>query len=309
MTVSVYHPLGGRAVQPDLFVCALGYETRAVHALSLLGKGKRNLAAAFPASKAISYPTNEGILLNAGFDISDFGSGVYSRDLRSVLKTLMEACPVEARIFVDVTSMSRPMIADTIWALNLAARVGDLNATFLYSPARYHVPMDIETCIVVSAPVTSDFAGWSTQPEQGIATIIGLGFEGEQALGTNEYLEPAGTWLFMPSGYDKRFDKAVRKRNVELIAEVGPERTFNYKLSAPIECYSVLEGLVYGLLRDSRPVLIPLGPKLFALISMLVAVQHSPQVAVWRISGERGTEPEDRLPNGKLVRIGVKFSR
>ena len=63
----------------------------------------------------------------------------------------------------------------------------------------------------------------------------------------------------------------------------------------------------YGIMQKRRPIIIPFGPKIFALVSMLVAYMHHPSVAVWRVSSGRGLHPEDKTSSGVVVGLKTIF--
>ena len=94
----------------------------------------------------------------------------------------------------------------------------------------------------------------------------------------------------------------------QLVACLAEEdRQWGYALYRPYECFHMLESLAYGLLRTRRPVILPFGPKLFMLNSLLVASVH-PEVAVWRFSPGDFEVPVNRIPNGRVAALRASFS-
>src|SRR5690606_3594454 len=105
---------------------------------------------------------------------------------------------------------------------------------------------------------------------------------------------------FMPQGPDKRFVDAVTSANRILILEAGGSMLLPYDVLHPAATYEKLESLVYGLLPNYRPVVIPLGPKIFAAVSIALAIRLSPQICVWRTSSGTGGEVRDAQSSGEI---------
>lgn len=293
----------------DLFVSVLGYERRAVHAASLLGsRARRKLAVAFPDSTQCSYAENRLFYDRSGFRKVDYERSSFLTWFKEELRAAAsEPIGRGLSVSIDISSMSRPMIAQVVVALAETSVLNGSEVSFVYSPAAFEKPALTPVPIVVSQPVIPELAGWSEAPERAVSAIVGLGFEYEQALGALEFLEPAASWGFLPTGYDARYYQTVIQANRPLLQSIPREHLFEYSVQNPLSCFQALEGLVYGLVQDSRPVLLPFGPKIFALICMLVAQAHFPKVTVWRVSGEQEGEKIDREPSGQIIRLPVSF--
>ena len=128
--------------------------------------------------------------------------------------------------------------------------------------------------------------------------VLGLGYENDKAIGAVEYIEPAAIWAFEPTGHDERYSKAIRQANKTLWDVLPQEKRLLYSVYHPFDCFVSLESLTYGLVRESRPILVPFGPKLFAVCCLLVSFAH-PMVSVWRVSSGhlvwRGSIPTNEV--------------
>lgn len=292
-----------------LLVCALGYETRSSFIpRKFHARASRRVAIAFADRKVISYSDNQLFLTQAGFQIFQYERNSFLRRFYAELDEieLMHDEPV-TRVLVDVSSMSRPMMAQIVVALSRIRGRRPLQVRFVYCPAVFVQPDPAKAPVAVSEPVIPEFAGWSDTPDRPAAAVFGLGYEYHQALGTLDYLEPASAWAFIPTGEDNRYDRAVSSANKEMYDLLGAEKIHPYRVDRPHEYYRIIETLVYGLIQDTRPILIPFGPKVFALVCMLVAQVHTPAVTVWRVSGEQVAEPSDRVASGKIIGLSVTF--
>src|SRR5262249_5022213 len=158
----------------------------------------------------------------------------------------------------------------------------NLELDFWYSVATFTEPIDEEAPNVAAGPVVPAFAGWATDAGIPTSLILGLGYERDQAIGAVEYIEPAEVVAFDPSGADTQYANAINDANAQLWSmRPRPPRRISYDPGQVFPTFVALEGLVSGLVRRSRPVLLPFGPKVFTLLALLAARFH-PTTAVWR---------------------------
>jgi hypothetical protein len=68
-----------------------------------------------------------------------------------------------------------------------------------------------------------------------------------------------------------------------------------------------LESVVYGLLKSFNVIVLPFGPKIFTLCSLLVAGLH-PTVSVWRVSAGGAERPVNRRASGRITCLTVTFA-
>lgn len=295
--------------QFDLFIGTLGYETRSSHlARHGLINAHRKVAIAFPEDDYAAYLSNRDFLTKSDFEIISKDSTVLSKFLSSSVEGHSVDAGREFSILVDISSMSRPMLADIVYELSMVEAVNSLSVTFVYLPAEFVKENAEHSPVSVTEPVTPNYAGWTSMPERPITAVVGLGYEQDLALGTIEYLEPTGVWAFVPSGEDRRYDDAVKQANRNLTEMLRDERVMRYQVDAPARVHAILENLVFGLLQTSRPILVPFGPKVFSLCCFLIARTYAPQITVWRVSGETFAKPGDRKASGKIVMLHTRFA-
>lgn len=293
----------------DLFIGTLGYETRSSHlARHDLINAKRKIALAFPEEDYAAYLSNRDFLNSTHFEILPKDSGTLPQLLATAIENHPAGAERDFSILVDISSMSRPMLADIVFELSKVERALSVTVTFVYLPAEFVKENAEHAPVAVTEPVTSDYAGWTATPERPITALVGLGYEHDLALGTIEYLEPTNVWVFVPRGEDRRYDDAVNQANRNLKEMLRDERVMNYQVDAPARVHAILENLVFGLLQSSRPVLVPFGPKIFCLCCLLIARTYEPEITVWRVSGETFAKPGDRKASGKIVTLQTRFA-
>jgi hypothetical protein len=202
-------------------------------------------------------------------------------------------------VLLDISSCSRSVLATILLRLDAIANEGvDLTCAYALSEW-FEAPSD-ELPSSVSEPVIGDLSGWSDDLSNPPCAVIGLGFEPGRALGSIDYLEVPEVRLFIPEGPEPRFRAAVLKAN-EMLLDVNGNRAIRYDVRNPEDLYQKLKSLILGLRTSYRPIVIPLGPKMFAVVAMLLAIELAPLICVWRVSAGSGEEVADRGASGETV--------
>jgi hypothetical protein len=87
------------------------------------------------------------------------------------------------------------------------------------------------------------------------------------------------------------YTPALHQAN-QSVVEMIKGRVVGYDVDQPFDLFTKLESLIAGVGTRSNCILLPFGPKIFALCALLVACLH-PDAAVWRVSGAE--EAVDRV--------------
>lgn len=203
-------------------------------------------------------------------------------------------------VFIDISSCSRSVMAKLLLAI-ADSSCERTEITCAYALSAFDNPPGSELPSHISQPVVGDLSGWSDDLSKPPCAVIGMGFEPGRALGCMDYLEIPEVRLFMPLGVDGRFEAAVEAANAVLIAEAGSQAVLPYHVLDPAATYEKLESLIFGLQTRFRPVIIPLGPKIFAALAIVLAIRMFPRVCVWRTSSGTIGEIVDRAASGEVA--------
>ncbi len=299
----------------DAMLASCGYERRSrsipEHKSDLI---RERVACTFPRHRELAYDDNRKFFAGAGWKIRDVDDAQFADFVPEWLESLGTDRKL-LRVAIDISSMTRDRMAHVFQAITTYTGDAQLSVDLLYTPAEFSDPPAGTDLTWASGPVTPWFAGWTPFPNRPIAALVGLGYETDKAVGALEYIEPGRVWIFTPTGEDDRYDSAMEEANPRLLEDI-PSRLTGYKVERPrvpyrvddpFECCSVLESLVYANARTARPVMVPLGPKIFAACCLAVASLHRPKVAVWRVSSGPYERPVDRESAGKV--IGLRLTR
>lgn len=293
----------------DFVIAAVGYEARSRHiGTSLTGNVGRKIAIAFEDGKELSYGQNLEEMAHSGFEIIEANDRDVGAIVLSILRSICTEQRKEIRGCIDVSSITRLRMGYILQALcSFTESNANLDITFAYNVAQYSAPgLQLELA-TTCGPVSPFFAGWPDDPERPVAAILGLGYEMEKALGALEYIEPAISLLVCPISKDPRYDLSVVDANDSLTSHNKTSELYRYHVDKGTDCIELLDALVSRLDDEFRILILPFGPKLFALCSMLIAIRDYPRVGVWRVSSDEPALRREQLPSEITVGLRVVF--
>jgi hypothetical protein len=292
----------------DLALFASGYERRSSFVAQQLDISKlhRTLVLGFP-----SHRDAESRLLNDTFFKHGLGSEVVEdvepEDDQTIINTLSGLRPSAGqplRLLVDYSSMSRVWYAGVLSWLRTSPIRHQVVVDFAYSlsePADPYPVLPVE-----SISTLAGFEGTSLKAN--VMLVLGLGFDSLAPLSVVEQMEPTRSFLWMSS--QARGEWAVNQaltRNADLVEEV--RRSGGIVVSLPLAdipyCYAMMADMIAPLLRRNRVVLVPMGPKPQALVSLLLGLRF-PEVSCLRVHLRRA-DPELCVPTGEVVVTQVRW--
>jgi hypothetical protein len=195
------------------------------------------------------------------------------------------------------------MLTGLLNELALLVAPGDSIELF-YCPAAFFEPKWLFPQIEKLGPVDSLLSGFNSDPSKPLCLIFGMGFEAGVSMGIISQLEPSVSYGLWGTGVDEGFDRAVKRANFDFQFPGFNTRVLSYAVKDPKGAYELLESIVYGLSRDHRVVIVPMGPKLFASLATLVGMKYFGDVAVWRVQHTQ-VEQTDSLPGNSCVTADV----
>jgi hypothetical protein len=281
----------------DLLLCACGYESRSTYLPKMLAdRATRRVAIGFDSQHELRYDENAQWFYAHGFEVSDATEGEYNYRLRQIFAELC-ASTRNPSIVVDISCLNRARLAKLVRALQEMDSVR-ADVAFVYNLAEFSPPAEDMEPTSVAEPVIPEFAGWTNYPERPPAAILGLGYEQSRAIGIVDHLEiNNAAWAFVPRGPITEYSNSVDLANRSLFDMISVEgRKLFYDVMNPGVLFHELNALVDSLKHIYNPILIPFGPKLFALVGLLVASMHE-EIGVWRVSSGALQVPVDRTPS------------
>lgn len=281
----------------DMFLCACGYESRAIAIASEVAfRAKERIALGFSVQQELHYQSNKDWFARNGFEVRDVEEDEYQGAVTSAIDRLCSSA-ADPKLVVDISCMNRARLAQLVRGLQVAGRAS-IDVAFAYNLARYSPPAEELAPTTVVEPVIPEFAGWTNYPEKPPAAIIGLGYEQSRAIGIVDHLEiNNAAWVYIPRSPITEYAVSVDAANQSLFALIGSEgRRLHYDVMDPAALFRELNSLVDSLKQIYNPLLIPFGPKIFALAALLVGCIQD-EVGVWRVSSGTLAPAQDRVPS------------
>ncbi len=294
-----------------------GYESRARHFFENSDiKRTHSEIFLFAQQRVISFEENRAFFKAHGFSELDFFDDI-SKDgytIQDLLKRIHRHAEQNSNeplsVLIDISSMTRQLIASLCFGLGELAqqRSIQIHCDFAYSMAKFGDLPELHGPIVSNGPVITKLAGWSPTPGVPCGLILGIGYEEDLALGVIEELEAGAVWGFRPKNNDPQYDSAIDEHNHGLFDTISLKRLVRYTPQDPYSLFVSLDQLASLSKDDFRILIIPFGPKIFALAACLVGMSNYPDVGVWRVSAGPNLKPVDRKPEGTLIGLTVVFS-
>lgn len=286
----------------QLFIGCVGYETRSVEGLKeFLRSSTPDRALIFDyASEGAFYSKNKEFML----DNQVLGIPCFEDFLRSIEKLL----DARSDAFVlDVSSMDREKIARILQTFFHHAQKGS-SLKLIYYPSAFYEPKRRLEEVKSFGPVTPAFIGVSNPSLTSTKLILGAGFEYGRAVSAIDLLEPSEVFCYFPVGTDPRFEASIRSNNLDFSFLEPSDQLLSYDLMDPRSLFYELMSSLANFVEVANVIILPLGPKIFAAISILAALCHHPEVMVWRHSvNQRRAGENDIVASGKRVCLTVGF--
>jgi len=223
-------------------------------------------------------------------DVSENDGELVERACRELIEGLKTEGGV-IRVFVDISSMSRPWYAGIVLALRKLRVDRRIEVTFGYRVGKFQKASKNYPPSEIVCPV-SGFSS-AESPERPTALVLALGYDPGRGLGLKEYLDPELTLgLLSKNRIDERYIEAVENANRDLLDLIKANEVFWYDIQDPAGTFYTLRSLCSGLANEWRVVLASVGPKLMGLNFFLLGSVDS-RLSVWRASGGKRVKPKN----------------
>ncbi|NWJ27666.1 hypothetical protein [Rhizobium sp. RM] len=294
-------------LEVSIHIGCLGYEHRSIEALRRLESAKASktkLLFDYRSELDHCYIENRREIDKSGCIIIN--------DLKTFLAQirLHIAKEIAPTVQLDVTSFDRKKLALILEVLfESSASIGAVILT--YFPRQFAEPSGELEEVLEFGPVTPRFVGEVSYERDSLSLIVGAGYEFGRVIGAIDVLEPELTYCMFPVGTDARFERAVARNNLGFSFLDDPNLLIPYSVLNPHSTYFAIRRLIQVELNERNVLVLPLGPKIFAALSIIIALIYSPAVMVWRYSTEDLRRPNslsDAKASGDVALFAFTFS-
>lgn len=294
-------------LEASIYIGCLGYEHRSIEALRRLASAKASktkLLFDYRSESDHCYLENKREIGGLGCVVID-DLKVFLDQIR--LEVSHQAAP---NVQLDVTSFDRRKLALILETLfEISSSIGAVILT--YFPREFVEPSGELEEVLEFGPVTPQFVGQASYERDNLSLIIGAGYEFGRVIGAIDVLEPEVTYCMFPVGTDPRFERAVAHNNLGFGFLDDPNLLIPYSVLNPDSTYFAIRRLIQVELNERNVLVLPLGPKIFAALSIIIALIYSPAVMVWRYSTEdlrRPSSLSDARATGEVALFAFTFS-
>lgn len=296
----------------DLFIASSGFESRSTSlAKKLQLIDPKKVVIGFKEKKMESKrKLNDIEFESLGFIPNEFeASEGSSDDIINILDKIIIHNEYQSKlnILVDYSCMTKVWYATIInYFRNKTIFALEVNLIFSYTPAKYSKPQDPLPNQYIG-PIPGIFRISSTNKPT--ALIMGLGYEKYRAKGLSEYIDPEIAYAFYPDpSFDKKYVMDIKHNNDDLLDSLGESNIFKFPINDLKATESALTSLYFSLRDKYKIILAPLGPKPFALLSLLLSSKYA-DVDVWRVSSGEVMNTNDRIALDQQIVCQVNFVR
>jgi len=288
---------------------AIGYERRSRFVAEKLASKTDRLCGFEYDTTALAFDENHMWAKEHGVQIERLNAYRVDRDgrFRNLVAKYLRPEPSGQmkRIFVDVSSMDRSLIARL---LNSIFTTVDppFNLRVCYSPAIFVEPSYEFVPARECAAAIPELSGNLGIHQSSLTLVLGLGFEYGVSLGLLEQFEPDSAVIFMPTGTDDKYDEAVRKANFNFDFGIENAELSRYRVDQPFALFDSLYSITSNASNLHRVIIAPNGPKIFAAVATVVGLFRAPQVSVLRASLAAQPPKHHVEANGSIVAIDFR---
>ena len=287
----------------DLILAASGFEKKCISSFkknNFSGQKKAVLAYSGKFSE-LNRKINDNFFQEENFEFI-YLAGNDPVPLITYLSKYLNSCGKDAiDILVDFSCMTKAWYIALLNAINeLDNQLTAISLFFYYTPAEYYIPKKKKTGKTAKSIIHSSEV--KLKSEKPVAVIIGLGLDEEKAEFILKSLNPTQIILMYPDpAFDKRYVETVLRNNRKIIDKIEIRNFLNYPINNLNLIFELLNNLCLVLRLKFNVIIAPVGPKVFTLMSLLMAARY-PDIDVWSIPSNSEAPVYEREPlNDQLI--------
>lgn len=288
-------------LKADLYITCLGFESRSnVVAHRFEGHSCKKIALEHKnVSKDFSYQDNRKYLKDQDFEIIHVESEL--PDLAEIFRSL-NGEPIQ--LVIDCTNMPPLWYYEFFsWFDRKQIGEGRVRMRIAYTMARYVSKIGSRKVKKINDFLKEEKRSSQTKK---IALILGLGHEKSVSETLYNMVNPDLVYLFYTDPpAEKRFVEKIFVNNHKLINEAPIRNLVPYPISNGQAIYQSLINTILPLRNEYSIVIIPHGPKIFSVVSMLVHLGYPDIMISYPCFKKQVTT--DRLPKDSPVVLDILF--
>ncbi|EIV1853394.1 hypothetical protein ACHELK_003149 [Vibrio vulnificus] len=290
----------------DLAIVGLGYESRAITTCNSVKDNLNSIIAVGyrEHTSAYSYKSNYSFYQELNANIIEENDQELFKKLHSIINT--DWANRQINCLLDITVMSRTRLATILMLLMENLKKGS-TIRICYELAEYSSPSKEISPIRKIGPIIESLSGSMGDIELPSSIVLGLGYELGKAIGISNYLDTEQQYLLIPKSIDSRFEDDIYSNNKSLIESTSKNCIFEYDVCNPYVSYLNLRELLIAISEVSRPIVVPLGPKILSALCVILSKEMDYSLPIWRVSSEHNEVPVDRRSSGHMYELSLRI--
>ncbi len=258
---------------PDYFIAASGYETRATMVAKKFSHLEcEKIALGFDEhQKDLSRPENDQYFKHNGFkQLIQKTHG--SPDFDSIFKGLTSD---RVHVLVDISVMTRNWYHELLKYLQGNIRFEHFHLRIMYCPAIYSEPYKLKKSISLNKFSFNDNILSRPREKKKTALVLGLGIEKSISEKVHDIITPDQTILFYADpAMEQKYVENVFINNHGLINKTPIRFLKGFPIKDTRLMYKLLIDTIMPLREEYNIVIVPQGPKIFSLLSMIFQISY-----------------------------------
>ncbi len=287
---------------PEIFITASGYETRATAiAQKIDDRVNRKIALSYEEfSREHARLHNDLYFKNNQYEIIRYSSSE-SPDYHNVIKNIDKD---QVNILFDISCMTKRWYHSFFQYLHSALHgTNRIHLRIVYFPSEFS---EISNEGKFKGMTSAYNEKYTPRENKKTALFLGISQDSLCASKIIDFYKPDDLFLFYSDpATDKRFIEKVFINNHQLIESIAIRNLLSYPINNGRKIFQMLADQALLLRLDHRIVIVPQGPKIFALVSMALQLSY-PDIQIC-YPDVRYKKVADRKPAGKPVILDLIF--
>jgi hypothetical protein len=289
---------------PDFFIAASGYETRATCVAKTVSHlDCKKIAFGFDEYlNDLSRPENDKYFKTNGFkQITQKTHG--SPNFESIFS---EHTSDRVHVLVDISVMTRNWYHELLKYLQGNLNFEHFHLRIMYCPAIYNEPYKLKKNISLKKFTFNDNITKRPKVKKKTALLLGLGIEKNISEKIHNIITPDQTILFYADpAIEQRYVENVFINNHGLINKTPIRFLKGFPIKDTRLMYQLLIDTILPLRQEYNIVIVPQGPKIFSLLSMIFQISY-PDIDLLYPS-YKIKQIQDRKPHDSFMCVDLEF--
>lgn len=290
----------------DLGLFGLGYEPRAVHLFKKYGSQcKTTFVFGYDYNTDVfDYQKNKNFFLENAEQVTEPNDEKLPEELFHAISSFGES-PLD--VCIDITVMSRHRVACALWSLLENLPVNS-TITVNYCLSEFVEPPQIAPPVKNIGPIIKQLNGTPSNIGLPPSLVVSLGYEEGKALGAANYIDASEIICLIPRSEISQFEENVKMMNEIFLKGIPSSKVLELDIHRPRSTYYDLKSIIQSVSKTSRPIFLPLGPKIISALGVILGWEIRPNLPVWRVSSKEHEVPIRRKPSRYSICFTIRKS-